>query len=348
MTSPAGPADGASFATVTSAVNARLDAFLSEQERTAATISPRAPELVGALAELTRRGGKRLRPVVLYAGYRAAGGAHDVAPTLDACASLELLQTYLLIQDDWMDGDEERRGGPSVHAALRRTHRDPHLAASLAILAGDLAAGFAFELIARAPFPSARLHEALAVYGRMHFEVVCGQQLDLCKHDDVALTHQLKTGSYTVRGPLALGALLAGGNTAQLAALERFGAPVGVAFQLRDDLLGTFGDRAAVGKPVGADLRAGKRTALIAEAYAILPSHEREPLERVLGKASATDEEIHAATALLERSGARRRVEARLAGLEREAREALQDESLAEAGRSLLTGLLDVLLKRDA
>jgi geranylgeranyl diphosphate synthase type I len=254
----------------------------------------------------------------------------------------------LLIQDDWMDGDDERRGGPSVHAALRRTHRDPHLAESLAILAADLAAGFAFELIARSPFPAARLQEALGVYGRMHFEVVCGQQLDLCKHDDVALTHQLKTGSYTVRGPLALGALLADGNAAQLAALERFGAPVGVAFQLRDDLLGTFGDKAEVGKPVGADLRAGKRTALIAEAYAILPSHEREPLERVLGKENASDAELLAATTLLERSGARRRVEARLQGLERDARDALEDESLAASGRALLAGLLDVLLKRNA
>lgn len=338
----------APFAPIVEAVNARLDAYLTEQEALAAKTSPRAPELVAALAELTRRGGKRLRPVVLYAGYRAAGGGEDVAPTLDASASLELLQTYLLIQDDWMDGDDERRGGPSVHAALRRAHRDDHLGESLAILAADLAAGFAFELIARAPFPSGRLHEALAAYGKMHFEVVCGQQLDLCKHDDVALVHQLKTGSYTVRGPLALGALLAGASAEQLAALERFGTPVGIAFQLRDDLLGTFGDKAAVGKPVGADLRAGKRTALIAEAYGILPSHEREPLERVLGKGHATDAEILAATTLLERSGARRRVEARLDGLAQQARDAITDPSLAPAGRELLTGLLDVLLKRNA
>jgi geranylgeranyl diphosphate synthase type I len=338
----------APFAPIVAAVNARLDAFLSEQEAVAAKTSPRAPELVAALAELTRRGGKRLRPVVLYAGYRAAGGGEDVTPTLDASASLELLQTYLLIQDDWMDGDDERRGGPSVHAALRSAHRDAHLGASLAILAGDLAAGFAFELIARAPFPSGRLQEALAAYGRMHFEVVCGQQLDLCKHEDVALTHQLKTGSYTVRGPLALGALLAGASAEQLAALERFGAPIGIAFQLRDDLLGTFGDKAAVGKPVGADLRSGKRTALVAEAFDILPAQERGPLERVLGKADASDAEILAATTLLERSGARQRVESRLDTLSRQAQDALNDPSLAPAGRTLLTDLLDVLLRRNA
>jgi len=347
-TPPDPGAQAAAFAALTTAVNARLDDFLRQQEQLALETSPRAPELVSALAALTRRGGKRLRPVVLYAGYRAAGGTEDVTPTLDACASLELLQTYLLIQDDWMDGDDERRGGPAVHAALRKAHRDAALGERLAILAADLAAGFAFELIARAPFASERLQEALRVYGRMHFEVVCGQQLDLCKHEDVALTHQLKTGSYTVRGPLALGALLAGGSAQQLSALERFGAPVGVAFQLRDDLLGTFGDKAAVGKPVGADLRAGKRTALIAEAYAILPAHERETLERVLGRADASQADVAAAATLLERCGARRRVETRLQGLEREALQALDDDCLAPSGRALLTGLLEVLLRREA
>jgi geranylgeranyl diphosphate synthase type I len=327
-------------------VNAHLATFLDAQLQRARSVSPRAEELVAALASLTQRGGKRLRPAVLYAGYRAAGGAAEVDRILPACASLELLQTYLLIQDDWMDDDDQRRGGPSVHAALQAAHRDAHLGASLAILAADLAAGFAFELIGSAPFPASRLQEALTAYGRMHFEVVCGQQLDLCKHEDVALTHQLKTGSYTVRGPLALGALLADASRAQLDTLERFGSPVGIAFQLRDDLLGTFGDKLAVGKPVGADLRAGKQTALIAEAHAILAPSERAPLDNVLGRADATESELLAATQLLEQCGARARVEGRLSALQEEALLALEHPSLAPEGRTLLTELLSVLLTR--
>jgi geranylgeranyl diphosphate synthase type I len=334
------------FGQVIAAVNAYLGAFLNTQQSLSRSISPRAEELVNAVADLTQRGGKRLRPAVLYAGYRASGGGEDLAPTLEACASLELLQTYLLIQDDWMDGDDERRGGPSVHAAMRRAHGDAHLGESLAMLAADLSAGFAFELIGRAPFPSARLHEALGAYGRMHFEVVAGQQLDLCKHDDVALMHQLKTGSYTVRGPLALGALLADASVDQLGALERFGAPVGVAFQLRDDLLGTFGDKNAVGKPVGADLRAGKRTALIAEASLILAPDGRALLDAVLGNPHASEQAVLDAADLLERCGARARVEARLNALRNEALGALEHPSLAPAGRVLLRELLELLLQR--
>jgi geranylgeranyl diphosphate synthase type I len=334
------------FGQLIAAVNAYLGAFLNTQQSLSRSISPRAEELVKAVADLTQRGGKRLRPAVLFAGYRASGGGEDLAPTLEACASLELLQTYLLIQDDWMDGDDERRGGPSVHAAMRRAHGDAHLGESLAMLAADLSAGFAFELIGRAPFPSARLHEALAAYGRMHFEVVAGQQLDLCKHDDVALTHQLKTGSYTVRGPLALGALLADASAEQLATLERFGAPVGVAFQLRDDLLGTFGDM--IGKPVGADLRAGKRTALIAEASLILAPDGRALLDKVLGNPHASEQAVLDAADLLEKCGARARVEARLHALRNEALAALEHPSLSPPGRALLRELLELLLSRSA
>jgi geranylgeranyl diphosphate synthase type I len=187
------------------------------------------------------RGGKRLRPAALYAGFRAVSADASPDRTLDASAALELLQTYFLIQDDWMDGDEQRRGGPAVHVALAQKRGDVQLGASLAFLAADLASGFAWELLSVAPFPQGRLREALAIFGRTHFEVICGQQLDLLGHDDIALVHQLKTGSYTVRGPLCLGALLAGASAAQLEALERFGAPLGLAFQLRDDLLSAFG-----------------------------------------------------------------------------------------------------------
>jgi geranylgeranyl diphosphate synthase type I len=246
-----------------------------------------------------------------------------------------------------MDDDTERRGGPAVHAAFAQSSGDARLGASLAILAADLAAGFAWELLGRAPFPAARRLEATASFARMHFEVVSGQQLDLCHHEDVALTHTLKTGSYTVRGPLALGALLGNASPRTLAALERFGSPVGMAFQLRDDLLGTFGDPAAVGKPVGADLRAGKRTALVAEAQDLLAAGERRPLEAVLGVRDASDGAIFEATHLLERSGARARVEARLDALLADAKNALYDQAISDHGRHMLLELLELLLLRD-
>ncbi|HEX4352350.1 MAG TPA: polyprenyl synthetase family protein, partial [Polyangiales bacterium] len=268
-------------------VNARLSEFFATKRVESQALSPRAPELVDAVAALTMRGGKRLRSLAVYAGFVAVNrDAIDldagVELSIEVAAAIELLQSYFLIQDDWMDDDEERRGGPSVHAALTAAHANPKLGASLAILAGDMAVGFAFELLHRAKFPPSHAAAARLAFDAMHFEVICGQQLDLLEHDDVTLTHHLKTGSYTVRGPLKLGALLGGASEDQLLAIERFGRPLGIAFQLRDDLLGTFGDSRATGKPAGHDLREGKNTALVAQARALMEGEARAQLERVL------------------------------------------------------------------
>jgi geranylgeranyl diphosphate synthase type I len=341
-------------------VNARLASFLSARQAQAEALTPRAGELVAALTDLTMRGGKRLRSVAIYAGYRAvcspdalSGTAVDptldptLDPTTDVAAAVELLQTYLLIQDDWMDDDEERRGGPSVHAALARRHGNPKLGASLAILAADLAVGFAYELLHSAQFPTERAAEGRAAFAAMHFEVVCGQQLDLLDHSDVTLTHHLKTGSYTVRGPLKLGALVGNASAEQLLALEQFGRPLGIAFQLRDDLLGTFGDTRATGKPAGHDLREGKNTALVAEARALLDGEARDRFERVLGQRDVNALELEHVMNSLEVSGARLRVEAQLTARLEEAERALCTAPLDPAGSALLRELLGRIALRD-
>jgi geranylgeranyl diphosphate synthase, type I len=180
----------------------------------------------------------------------------------------------------------------------------------------------------------------------MHFEVVCGQQLDLLGHENVSLVHDLKTGSYTVRGPLCLGALLADASREQLVALERFGAPLGLAFQLRDDLLSTFGTTSAIGKPVGNDLRAGKRTALVAEALRVLSPGDRAALEAVLGHPDASDRALAAATDLLVRSGVRDRAEERIQSLLADAARALEAGKFSEHGRALLLDLAQKLSLR--
>jgi geranylgeranyl diphosphate synthase type I len=327
--------------------NARLAQFFAEKQGEASRTSPAAPALLEAVAEFTLRGGKRLRPAAVYAAFRAVCPDGELTRTLDVGAALELLQSYFLIQDDWMDGDDERRGGPAVHAALRRQHGDSHLGASLAMLAADLASGFAWELAAIAPFPAARLREGLAVFGRMHFEVVCGQQLDLLEHADVALVHQLKTGSYTVRGPCQLGALLGDASAAQLDALTRFATPLGLAFQLRDDLLSVFGDRTVVGKPVGNDLRAGKRTALVSEAERLLSGHERALFDDVLGNPDATDEAVASVGQALLDSGVREQLEARVGSLLDEAHGALTGAPLGNEGVAMLDALAHTLARRE-
>ncbi|HJL16124.1 MAG TPA: polyprenyl synthetase family protein [Sandaracinaceae bacterium LLY-WYZ-13_1] len=334
------------LAEVKDGVEARLREILAEDRARLVAIAPEAAELMEGVESLTLRGGKRLRPAVLYAAYRAVRPEAGVGDVVDAGAALELLQSYLLIHDDWMDGDEERRGGPSVHALLRDRHGDARLGASLAILAGNLACTLSWRRFERATGEPGRREAALAVVTRMHEEVLVGQQLDLRAVEDVSRMQQLKTGSYTLRGPIALGAALAGATDAQSAALDRFAHPLGEAFQMRDDLLGTFGDPASTGKPAGNDLRAGKRTALVAAAEARCDEARLAPLRTVLGNPEASDAAVGDAIALLEASGARDAVETRLSALLDEARAALADAPLHEPGVTMLNEVADRLAYR--
>jgi geranylgeranyl diphosphate synthase type I len=331
-------------------VDARLEQYLNDKHAAAARLGDDAAVLVDAVRGLTMRGGKRLRPAVIVATYDAVRGddaPDDLTPTLDVCAALEVLQTYLLIHDDWMDGDAERRGGPSVHTALAQRYGSAHLGAAVAVLAGDLASAYAWELLCVAPFPAGRLTDAITAFRVMQEEVVIGQHLDLLGTADVSLMQHLKTGSYTVRGPLALGALLGGARAEQVSSLNLFGDPLGVAFQLRDDLLGTFGDPRTTGKPAGNDLRAGKRTALVAAAERLLTPGERAPLDAVLGRADAPEADVAAATRLLEASGARADVESQLDAHRSAARAALAVAPISARGRARLTDLLVLLTERD-
>ncbi|HEY4120858.1 MAG TPA: polyprenyl synthetase family protein, partial [Byssovorax sp.] len=254
-------------------------------------------------------------------------------------AALELLQSYLLMQDDWMDGDLLRRGGPSAHAALAKVHGDVKLGEASAVLASDLTWGLAVGCLSGCKAPLPRKIEALDVFLRVHRDVVFGQQLDLLgRAEDVEAMHTLKTGSYTVKGPLAIGAALAGASAETRRALDRFAAPVGVAFQLRDDLLGTFGDTAATGKPVGNDLLAGKRTAILAESDARLDRAQRRAVDAVLGKKQAPEADVREATRALEACGARAAVEARLEALISQAEGRAAALPIAAGARVLLGG----------
>jgi len=342
-----GAPDSSWMVDVRERVDARLRAFLEAKQENARRTSPEGVELADSIARLTLRGGKRLRPAVLVASFQTVAPDGDLARTDDASAAIELLQSYLLIHDDWMDLDDERRGGPSTFAELRDRYDDAHLGASLAVLAGDLASAYAWELCVSAPFPEGRLRDGLAAFTRMQEEVFFGQHLDLTGSMDVARMHDLKTGSYTVRGPLRLGALLGGASGEQLAALERFGDPLGLAFQIRDDLLGTFGDPSKTGKPAGNDLRAGKRTSLVRTAEERLSEAERAPLTAVFGMRDADDSAVAEAAELLVSRGIRKEVEDRLEALVAEAHEALRSGPFADLGRERLGALTELLARRE-
>jgi geranylgeranyl diphosphate synthase type I len=330
-------------------VDETLTAFL---DRAVGSLRSSRPSLVPigeGLRELVLRGGKRLRPVVAVGGYVAAGGARP-ADAARLVSGLELLQAYLLVHDDWMDGDVTRRGGPTLHVRFgERWGR--HVGDAAAVLAGDLSSAWARAILLDAPdgFAPEALLEAQRVYAAFEADVVQGQMLDLLGLEAgvaVEELEDLKTGSYTVRGPLRLGAALAGAGPALHEGLAVFGRPLGQAFQIRDDLLGLFGDPARTGKAVGQDLRAGKRTWLVDRVLGTASAAERAALEAVLGRADAPAPLVARVIALFAEGGVQAAAEARVAELCGEARVVLAKLDVTAEGREMLDELVGSLAQR--
>ncbi len=335
--------------TVRRDVDRRLAEVLEQRIAVAETLAPDVVQVIDSLRQLAVRGGKRLRAVLLAGAYEACGGEGGSVAVVDAGVALEILQAYLLVHDDWMDGDDVRRGGPSAHALLRERFGSTQQGDAGAILAGDFGSSLALDVLAGMNVPSVRLIEAIREFGRAQCDVVLGQIMDVrhaaTTEAAVEAMHRLKTGSYTVRGPLLIGACLAGASKEIRVGLTEAADPLGIAFQLRDDLLGTFGDPAKTGKPASSDLREGKRTALIIEL-----EKDREAarmLPRVLGVADAPDEEVAAVVRRMVDSGAKGRVEARIGKLLDESRERLGRLPLQAEGKAVLMGAVAALGSRD-
>ncbi|MFO0676054.1 MAG: polyprenyl synthetase family protein [Polyangiaceae bacterium] len=337
------------LARVRAAVDDVLRRTLETSTSRATELGGTLPRVVASLAALTMRGGKRFRAGLLVGSYEACGGEGGVDAVVDAAAALEFLQVYMLVHDDWMDGDELRRDGPSVHADLRRAFGDTALGDASAILAGDFASALAQRLLGSVRVDGARLLRAQAEFARIQEDVVFGQLLDMhagaADAASVERMHQLKTGSYTVRGPLAMGALLAGASESALRSLERFAEPLGVAFQLRDDLLGAFGSSERTGKPSGSDFRQGKRTSLVIEVEG--DERGRALLAQVFGRANAPDSDVDALRLRMVECGAKNRVEARLEQLLDEARARLRTCRLTDSGTRFFEGAVDALGERE-
>lgn len=267
----------------TTAIDETIKDFFAERRVEADALGPDFAATVAELESFVLRGGKRIRPAFAWVGWVGAGGdpADPVASAvLSACAGFELLHASGLIHDDIIDASLTRRGHPAAHVTYAAHHRERRLSGNsdafgmgTAILIGDLAMIWADVLVRASGLPAEAQARVSPVWSAVRSEVMYGQLLDLigqARDDedvDAALrVNQYKTASYTVRRPLQFGAAVAGADAGLAAAYSAFGADIGIAFQLRDDLLGVFGDPAVTGKPSGEDLREGKRTVLLATA----------------------------------------------------------------------------------
>jgi geranylgeranyl diphosphate synthase type I len=333
-------------------VHKSLSAFLSGQAVRLDAISESLGPVQDAIGDFLLTGGKRMRPAFCYWGYRGAGGA-DSDPAVTAAACLELLQAAALIHDDVMDGSDTRRGQPAVHRRFAALHGGRQwqgdgdaFGVSAAILLGDLCLIWADEMLNTSGLPADALRRAQPVYDEMRIELMAGQYLDLVEQamgggtvESALRVARYKSAKYTIERPLHFGAVLAGAGQDVLDGYSGYGLPLGEAFQLRDDVLGVFGDPSETGKPAGDDLREGKRTALIAMALAAASDEQASVVRRTLGDPALGDDGVDALRQVITETGALDRVEALISELMDDALTALHAAPVEEEARGVLEEL---------
>jgi geranylgeranyl diphosphate synthase, type I len=341
---------------IDAALDRALDRLLPRLTSRHAALEPVAAELRAFL-----EGGKRIRPALLLLGYEAAGG-HDRARVLGPALALELLHTCALVHDDVVDRADTRRGRATIHRAFAALHRREGMAGdadeygeAVAILLGDLAFVQADELFLDAEVEAQDLLAGFRRFTLLREEVMAGQYLDLhaaasrvVDVETALAVATLKSGRYSVARPLEVGAVLAGAPPGLVDGLGRFGDPVGRAFQVRDDLLGVFGQESATGKSVASDLAEGKRTLLVAESAARLQPAERAELEAGLGDPDLDAVRAARLRELLEASGGRAAAEAYVTDAVAEARGVLAGLELPEESAVALDELASYLGDRSA
>jgi geranylgeranyl diphosphate synthase type I len=364
-------------------VQSRLDEFLAEQGTALAQVSPDLDVIDRSTRELLA-GGKRFRALFCYWGWRSISaladdsfadefdriGGQDLAAIVSVASALEIFHAAALVHDDIMDNSDLRRGRPSLHRSFEAMHHDQGWMGSgrqygdaAALLIGDLLLAWSDELFEAGAALVANRDAAAAAraqFALMRTEVTVGQYLDMLEEASwrarpetelLPRAHRVivyKSAKYSVEAPLTIGASLAEASLPQLAALRAFGLPLGVAFQLRDDLLGVFGDPTLTGKPAGDDLREGKRTVLVTLARQKLPASAARLFDELLGDDTLDDQQIAVLQTAVRDSGAVEQVERIIAHNVTTATAALVDAPLARSARDELAALADTVSARES
>ncbi len=340
-------------------VEKRLELFLDLQIVEAAEASEGAEQLLQVLKEFTLRGGKRLRAALVVNGYRCFS-SQETEAVWNVAMSIELLQSFLLIHDDVIDEDDVRRGGWTVH----RWYHDLHLAQatrrnprqfgeSMAILCGDIAYVLANEIVGATDLEAPIKGQVVVAMNRMIRQVIYGECMDvLCEEQgateaDVFTICRLKSAVYTVEGPLHLGGILGGAVEEDLMQFSRYALPLGEAFQIQDDILGLFGDAEKIGKPVGSDIREGKRTFLIIKALEEATPGQRDFLQKMLGNREVELADVEKIREIIVDTGALDYSRNLALRLGQEALQAIVDCSWREEGKLFLERAVEFMIQRE-
>jgi geranylgeranyl diphosphate synthase, type I len=335
-------------------VDAALATFLEARAASLSEVGGDLTPVTDAARSFVLDGGKRLRPRFAYWGWRSVRTSTDDDQGLvTAAASLELLHACALVHDDVMDASDTRRGRPSAHTAFAELHRrsmwtgDAQVfGTAAAILLGDLLMSWADGMFAGAGLTPGAQAATRAAWDQMRQLVMAGQYLDVLVQargdfsaEEALRVAKFKTSKYTIEGPLHFGAAAAEAPPETFAALSAYGLPLGEAFQLRDDILGVFGDPDRTGKPAGGDLREGKRTLLVAIAMEHADHVQAALLRRALGDRTLDESAVEAVREVIVDTGSLAQVEDRITRRADDARAALCTTAISDEARAALDAL---------
>jgi geranylgeranyl diphosphate synthase, type I len=356
--------EAAATVELTGAVTDRLRRYLHGRRAETAYIGPDYGVLLAALEDFVLNGGKRLRPAFAYWGWRSVATGEPDPEVLLLFSALELLHASALVHDDVIDDSFTRRGRPTAHIRFAALHRDRNwrgspdrFGISAAILLGDLALAWADDIVFGVDIPPDAQRRVHRVWADIRTEVLAGQYLDIVAEASAAesiasamTVDTFKTACYTVSRPLQLGVAAAADRPDVQAVFDQFGTDLGVAFQLRDDVLGVFGDPAVTGKPSGDDLRSGKRTVLLAEAVEL--ADKSDPLAANVLRSSIgaqlTDAQVGELRDIIESVGALAAAEQRIAALTQRALATLAAAPINAAAKAGLSELAKMATNRTA
>jgi geranylgeranyl diphosphate synthase type I len=340
-------------------VDKELEKFFNEKIKKAKLISPSSVEMVKLLKEYNLRAGKRIRAAMVYYGYRCFSNK-NTGQILKVSMCIELVQSCLLIHDDIIDNSDIRRGSLALHKVYEKISNKryknknaPHFGVSMAIIAGDILAAFANEILTKINIKEKYKSDAVRELNNVICTVIYGQVLDILSElepvtkKDLSLIHRLKTASYTVEGPLHIGALLAGANKKQLQLLSNYGIPLGKAFQIQDDILGLFGDEKKTGKPADSDLKEGKKTLLILKALEKANKQQKEIIKKALGNKNLEKKQLEDVRKIVTETGSLEYSQKLARKLINQAKSVIQKSRFKKQGKSFLIRIADYMLERE-
>ena len=314
--------------------------------------------IYGEIKRFVLSPGKRIRPHLVLLGYEGIAGEEPDGEVLKIAAAMEMLHTYRLIHDDVIDRDEVRRNEPTLWKSVEDDIKSwgpttRHDAFSLAILAGDILRSFIDQMIMTADLPRRMRSEIMQYIAKVDESTNRGQVLDvslsriplnLVSEEDVLKVYRYKTALYSINAPLGLGAILAGEDSDYYL---KFALPVGIAFQITDDILGIFGDPKTTGKPADSDIKEGKRTILIWYAWNHGSDSQRSVLERVLGNENAKERDVEKVREIIVKTGALEYARELSKEYVKEGKEALRKMDISPKALEVLLDLADYIVERN-